>query len=128
MFGLIKKVLGGGKGGVADKATDIADEAFYTSQERTETDQKDLADARAMQLTGHDTWFDVFVDGVNRLVRPGVTLWLIGGWISWWPLPEPNDIDPFWQQITMLVLTFWFGGRAILKDLPKAMALLKGLR
>lgn len=128
MFGLVKKVFGGGKGGVASKAADIADKAFHTSQERTETDQQDLASARKMQMTGHDTWLDVLVDGVNRLIRPGVTLWLIGGWIGWWQLPRPDAIDPFWQEVTLLVLTFWFSGRAILKDLPKALALLKGLR
>lgn len=115
-------------GGGANKIADVADKAFYTEQERADADAKDVTDARAMQQFSHNTWFDVLVDGMSRLVRPGVTLWLVGGFIGWWPLPQPSAIDEYWQNVFMLVLTFWFGGRAILKDLPVAIRLMRGLR
>lgn len=112
---------GGGK-----TVADIADKAIHTSQERTETDQKDLESAREMQMSSHGTLFDVLVDGLSRLIRPGVTIWLVGGFVGWWKLPDIEVIDPYWQNIFLLVLTFWFGGRAILKDLPAAIKLIRG--
>lgn len=116
--------LGGGK--TVEKVTEIADEAIDTGQERGERDAKDLESARAMRLHTHGTFFDVLVDGLSRLVRPGVTLWLVGGFIGWWPLPRTEAISEYWQNVFMLVLTFWFGGRAILKDLPSAIRAMRG--
>ena len=110
------------------KGTEIIDEAFHTSQERTDADQKDLASARAMQAPSHDSPFDILVDAFARLVRPGVTVWLLGGLSGWWTLPKMEKVDPFWGHIFLIVITFWFGGRAIMKDLPKLMASLKALR
>ena len=121
--GLGKWLFGGG--GV-EKVADVADKAFHTAQERSQEDQKDLESARSMQLFTHGSAFDILVDGLSRLVRPGVTLWMIGGFIGWWPLPKIDDISEYWQNIFMLVLTFWFGGRAILKDLPQAIRLIRG--
>lgn len=117
---------GGGK--TVEKVTEIADEAFHTEQERAEKDVQDTADARAMTTQSYGTWFDVLIDGWSRAVRPGVTTWLIGGWIGWWTFPKPESVDPFWQQTTLLVLTFWFGGRALLKDLPSAVAAILAVR
>lgn len=120
-------LFGGGGAKTVEKVADIADKAFHTEQEKTETDQKDLADARAMQMTSHSSLFDVFVDGLNRLVRPGVTLWIIGGFIGWWVLPASDTVDVFWQNTFWVVLTFWFGGRALLRDLPAAIRMMRGL-
>ena len=116
--------FGGGK--TVEKVTEMADEAIDTGQERGERDAKDLESARAMQLHTHGTFFDVLVDGLSRLVRPGVTLWLVGGFIGWWPLPRTEAVSEYWQNVFMLVLTFWFGGRAILKDLPSAIRAMRG--
>lgn len=115
-------------GGGASKVMDVADKAFHTEQEKAAEDAADLADARAMQLPTHGGAFDTLVDGAARLVRPGVTFWLVGGFIGWWPLPAPGTVDPFWQNVFMLVLTFWFGGRALLKDLPASVRLMRGLK
>src|SRR5262245_42314648 len=126
----ILSTLGGwlfGKGG-ADKVVDVADEAFHTEQEKSQEDEKDLQSARLMQSPSHDSVFDIIVDGVARLIRPGVTIWLIGGFVGWWRLPQPGTVDPYWQNIFLLVITFWFGGRAILKDLPEAIRLMRGLK
>lgn len=116
--------VGGGK--TVEKVVDMADKAIDTQQERGERDAQDLESARAMQMFSHGTFFDVFVDGMSRLVRPGVTLWLVGGFIGWWPLPRTETISEYWQNVFMIIITFWFSGRAILKDLPQAIRLMRG--
>ena len=124
---IFTKIIGFFTGGskASEKVLDVTDKAFDTQQERSERDQQDLSDARAMQISSHGTWFDVLVDGMARLVRPGVTLWLVGGFIGWWTLPRVELISEYWQNVFMLVLTFWFGGRAILKDLPAAIKMMR---
>ena len=124
--------FGGGK--TVEKVTEVVDEAFHTEEEKavesaaaTEVDQKDLASARAMQMVSHSTWFDALVDGLNRLVRPGITLWIIGGFMGFWPLPRTDQISEYWQNVFWLIITFWFGGRALLKDLPAAIRMMRGL-
>lgn len=115
-------LFGGSSGGNVGKVAEVVDDAIHTEQERTETDQKDLSEARGMLSTACNG----FVDGVNRCIRPGVTVWLIGGMSGWWKLPAPGEVDDFWLNTFYLVLTFWFGGRAILKDLPAAIKAIRG--
>lgn len=118
--------LFGGSAG-AEKALDVVDKAFHTEQERATEDAADLASAREFAAPSDNPGvFNQLVDAASRLVRPGVTLWLIGGFVGWWKLPDPGSIDPYWLNVFMLVLTFWFGGRAILKDLPQAIRLIRG--
>lgn len=71
---------------------------------------------------------DALVNGVNRIIRPGVTIGLIGGLMGWWTIPDPEELHPRYWDALMLALGFWFGGRALLKDLPAAIKYLKGLR
>lgn len=122
MWGWIKALFSSGD--VVKTAAQVIDKATYTQQEKSEDDSKDTADARsfAAPLNIPGNIFDSLVDGFNRLIRPGVTTWLIGGFCHWWELPKPKDIDPYWMQVFLIVLTFWFGGRALLKDLPNAVA------
>lgn len=127
---LLSKAAGwlfGGGGATAEKALDVADKAFHTEEERAAEDAADLASARAFAGPSDNPGaINQLVDAANRLIRPGVTLWLVGGFVGWWALPVPGSIDPYWQNVFMLVLTFWFGGRAILKDLPQAIKLIRG--
>lgn len=98
------------------------DKAFYTEQEKAGDDAEDLKSARAFAgVSNHPGIVNQLVDAASRLIRPGVTLWMIGGFVGWWPLPELGSLDPYWQSVFTLVLTFWFGGRALLKDLPVAI-------
>jgi len=134
-MGWASKIFGAvfGSSQSTEKVLDIADKAFHTDQEKAAesaaavgVDQKDLADARAMQMTAHGSFLDVLVDAWNRAIRPGVTTFLIGGWAGWWSFPAPESIDQFWQNVSLLILTFWFGGRALLKDLPAAIRSMRG--
>lgn len=70
--------------------------------------------------------FNVFVDGLSRLIRPGVTIILIGGVFGWWQLPPPRSIDPVYMEWTYTVVAFWFGSRTIFKDIPSLLAHIKG--
>lgn len=115
-----------GSGGAATVATAV-DKAVYTREERAADDAKDLESARAFaDVSNQPGLVNQVVDAANRLVRPGVTLWLAGGFIGWWKMPDAGSIDPYWQNVFMLVLTFWFGGRALLRDLPAAIRLMRG--
>ena len=62
--------------------------------------------------------FNDIVNGINRLVRPTITIGLVGGVMGFWELPKTDEIDPIILGFTETVLIFWFGGRALFKDLP----------
>lgn len=61
---------------------------------------------------------NVFVDALARLIRPGVTILLIGGVMGWWTLPPPGSVDPVYMEWTYTVVGFWFGMRTVFKDIP----------
>lgn len=63
-------------------------------------------------------WVDALVNGVNRLIRPWVTIEIVGSLFGYWDLPPPESIDPQYWSAGMIVLGFWFGGRFIVKDVP----------
>jgi hypothetical protein len=108
----LTSILGFFTGKSGAKVAEIADEAVFTSQEKAVEDTKQTMEVLA----------NTSIDLVNRLIRPFVTIWLIGGFSGWWKLPDIKEIDPVWFQIFMIVITFWFGGRVLLKDLPAAVA------
>ena len=127
MWGWIKAIgsflTGGSK--MADKAAEMIDESINTSEERTATDQADLKDARITPVApSHNTWFDALVDGVNRLPRPAFAIWAFGELVGWWNVAIAS-VSSEKMQLIILIITFYFGGRAILKDLP---AVIKALR
>jgi len=74
------------------------------------------------------TWFDSVVDGINRLVRPTVTLFLFGGVAGFWSLPTTGEVDPIVLAWVGTIMVFWFGGRALFKDLPGVIKYLRVLR
>jgi len=112
-------------GGTGGKIIDAADKLHYSAEERQTTDQKDLASARQMQSQAGNTGFDVLVNCIARLVRPFITFWLMGGLIGWWDFRPIDRISQFHQSLIYLCFTFWFGGRAITKDIPAFLKALK---
>lgn len=64
---------------------------------------------------------DGLVNGVNRLIRPWVTITVIGSLFGYWELPPPDSISPQYWTITQIILGFWFGGRFLVKDIPQAI-------
>ena len=61
------------------------------------------------------------VDAIIHLVRPWITVHLIGGLFGYWQLPDISGINPFYMKMIDVVLVFWFGARVITKDLPALM-------
>lgn len=125
MFGWIKSLF---TGDTVKAVAQVADEAYFSGEEKAGADRAETNDARAFAGTSHNTWFDALVDGINRLIRPGITIWLVLGISGRITLPDPGRVDPFWLQAFLIVLTFWFGGRVLLKDLPIAIAKVMELR
>lgn len=78
--------------------------------------------ARAMELKYHDSWFDIFIDGLNRSVRPFLTFWAIGMLMGWWDTSRHwAEIPEMAWNIIWTIVTFWFGARVLFKDLPGAI-------
>lgn len=84
---------------------------------------KTVADARAHDspMNSGISIVDALVNGVNRLIRPWVTITVIGSLFGYWELPPPASIDPQYWTITQIILGFWFGGRFLVKDIPQAI-------
>lgn len=120
---LIGGLFGGGK--TTEKAMEIADEAFHTEQEKADTDQKDLSDARAMQMATHNSFIDVIVDAINRLIRPWLTVEVAAMMLGYRPVPDLAKVDDFWKSLFYIIVTFWFSGRVLLKDLPSVIKALR---
>ena len=139
-MGILKKVgefFAGGTMEVVERGADIVERWAPSAEGKHEMAQEiDRAIAESVQSARtHDappgdnrTWFDSVVDGVNRLVRPGVTLFLFGGVAGVWELPKIGDVDPIILSWTGTVFLFWFGGRAIFKDLPGVIKYLRETR
>jgi hypothetical protein len=115
-----------GQSGI-DTVANLADKAVYTKQEKAEDDAADLASARAFTpAPSHNTWFDALIDGWHRAIRPTVATWCIlqlFGAIA--PPKHLANIPPEIWSIIMLVLSFYFGGRVLLRDLPAAIQSLR---
>ena len=83
--------------------------------------------ARGFVQVTHDSWFDILVDAWARLPRPVIATWCIGVLIGWWPPPEylttMYATNPIMLNIIWTVITFYFGARVIVKDIPAAVAL-----
>ena len=122
-----KTIVGFFTGGskAAEKVVDMADKAVYTKQERSIDDNTDLAAARAAeQPIASANFFDSLVNGYNRLPRPAFATWALGELAGWWRV-DISKIDPEKMSLIILIVTFYFAGRALLKDLP---GIIKGMR
>lgn len=116
-------------GGGAETVAKTVDDLHYSGEEKAADDAKDLASARAFAAPSNQPGFiNQLVDAVNRGIRPWVTIELCLRWFGYKSFPDVQGVDPFWVTMTWLVLTFWFGGRALLKDLPAAVKAIRGLR
>jgi len=70
-------------------------------------------------------WVDAAVNGVNRLIRPWVTITVIGSLFGYWNLPPPQSVEPEYWIMIQIILGFWFGGRLVTKDIPAALGHLR---
>ena len=125
--------LGGTANAVTDMSNGIADiverwkpgeaKKHEMQQEINEFVHKTVSDARKhdQPMNSGIAIIDAVVNGVNRLIRPWVTITVIGSLFGYWELPPPQSIDPQYWTITQIILGFWFGGRFLVKDIPQAI-------
>ena len=106
-------------GGIAEPIAKVATSAIDASatKDTNATDEVDSARSFAAP-TEQPGVINQLVDAANRFVRPGTTTYVLGGLAGWWRLPDLDQYDPRWIAAGGIILTFWFGGRALLKDLP----------
>ena len=71
--------------------------------------------------------FNVFIDGITRLIRPGVTILLIGGVFGWWRV-ETQTVDPVVLASFQSVMAFWFGMRALTRDIPSLIKMIVDIK
>lgn len=133
----IVNFFAGGVMDVAERGADIVERWAPGASKKHEM-ATDIDDAIATSIDKarlHDsppgnnrTKFDSFVDGINRLIRPGVTIFLFSGIAGCHELPKVGEIDPVILAWTGTVFLFWFGGRAIFKDLPGVIKYLRATK
>ena len=124
-MGWLTSLLGFFTGSAGEKIINLADKAVFTNQEKAEDDQE--KSAKDTQFTT-DILANTSIDIFNRLIRPGITVYYIGGFAGWWQLPDTQKIDPVHFQLFMIIITFWFGGRVLLKDLPNSVMAILSMR
>lgn len=129
----LAKLVGGEVVKTASGVADIVERWMPGAEKKHEIEKEvdqliesSVNNARSMSFDSPgSTMFDSFVNGVNRLIRPGVTIWLLGGLGGLWALPAPGTVDPVILKWIDIVLVFWFGGRALFKDLPACIKYVK---
>lgn len=118
--------------GSSDTVRAIGDtiNAVHTSdQEIGDLEIQEGAQVRAFAAPSNQPGlFNVLVDAFNRLPRPGITLYVFGGFIGWWDLPDIQRHGPEWFTVFTIIVTFWFGGRMLLRDAPALIDQLMKLR
>lgn len=146
MANLFTKLFGGAATGVADGVVktaagvaDIVERWAPSEAAKAEMNaaiqkvvQDNVASARAYDpRTLGGGWVgemvNLLVDAASRLIRPGVTILLIGGVFGWWPV-ETQTIDPIVMHWAEATIIFWFGARTLFKDLPSLVKTLKDIR
>lgn len=96
-------------------------------EDQTAGDASQDSARKMIVAPSHDSWFDILIDGLNRSVRPGFTLWAFGTLVGWWDTTAHwNEIPPMVWNIIWTIITFWFGSRILFKDLPSLVKRLKG--
>ena len=136
-MGILSKISGFFIGGAAKAGLEVAggvadiierwrpgDEKNHKmALEMNEFLHKSYADARKhdQPMNSGSPLLDGMVNGVNRLIRPWVTITVIGSLFGYWELPPPESIDPQYWVIAQIILGFWFGGRFLVKDIPQGI-------
>ncbi|HYE49432.1 MAG TPA: 3TM-type holin [Azospirillaceae bacterium] len=124
MLGFLGKfLLGGGVQAIGDTVAKFTGDKVQQEGNRHEEVMafEDRVTAETMAGYQRTSWWDSFVDGINRLVRPVFTFGTAGlfVWAAYDPITFTASMtalqlipDPLWV-ILGTVVVFWFGGRAL---------------
>lgn len=131
-MGWLSKILGSGVVNTAEGISNIVEKWAPGAEKKhemaLEIDQviaTSVADARSMSLGGTSTWFDSLVNGVSRLIRPLITIYFMLALDGRLVQISTEGLDPVVLGWIEIVLIFWFGGRALFKDLPSVIKYMK---
>lgn len=121
-----------GVSGIVERWIPSAASKAEASLEIEKLIQEAAASARLYSPTsGGDSRFMMVVNGLvdasARMIRPGVTIMLVGGIFGWWPISVKN-LDPVVLGWGQSVMVFWFGARTLFKDVPSLIAAIKQAR
>ena len=98
----------------------LADEAGYTEAARK-------YEPKTQGSSKFSEYINVVIDGLNRLIRPGAAILLLGATFGMWDV-QVETRDPAVLGWTEAVVGFYFGVRAITQDIPKFIKALVNIR
>ena len=75
--------------------------------------------AQQLVLPTHNDLWNSFIDGLNRLVRPLFSYWILLLLLGF--APQIPTLNAFEQNLVWTIVGFWFGTRMLFKDLPSAI-------
>lgn len=84
-------------------------------------------DPRTNGTSFYAEFVNVSIDALNRLVRPGMTILIVGAMFGWWPV-ETKSADPVVLGWAEAIGAYWFGMRAITRDIPSLIKMLIELK
>lgn len=123
MLGLIAKLF---SGGIIDSVGGVIRSIFGDKQERerySHEQQISVQDSYAAEFLAPEKkhWFNMFVDGANRLVRPLFTYGIV--LMFWWAATNPQEFAVYIKTLQIVpesmwtimwtIIGFWFGGRIL---------------
>lgn len=139
MLGWLLRGIGGAAKGVGDAVTQVVrvrkgdevqrEAGRQASEEHVHDEQIAVLSQFAAEVATRKTatWWDAFVDGINRLPRPLFVLWVLSLFIwPWWDTRsfvaymDAMSIVPetIWS-IVLVLIGFYFGGRVLSQDIRK---------
>ena len=77
------------------------------------------------QVTPNAGFIGNLANALNRLIRPVVTIYVLGGVFGFFEVSYAADIDPWFLAQAERIIVFWFGGKLLIKDIPAAIKYLR---
>lgn len=126
MIDKLVKLLGGG---IIEGANSITKTIFGSKEARdtqAHDEQMSVMQAFAAEFLPREnrTWWDSFVDGLNRLPRPVMTFGVIA--LFWYCVEEPAEFAASMTALKLMpaegwgimatIVVFWFGGKFLEKS------------
>lgn len=84
-------------------------------------------DPRTTGTSFYSEFINTTIDGLTRLIRPGMTLLIIGAVFGWWHV-ETQTLDPIVLAWAEGIGAFWFGMRSITRDIPSLIKVLVDIK
>lgn len=119
-------------GGAMEGASKVADiverwKPGVTTRHEMEMDVAELVNGARVhdQVTPNGGIFGNIANALNRLIRPVVTIYVLGGVFGFFEVTYAANIDPWFLAQAERIIVFWFGGKLLIKDIPAAIKYLR---